>query len=128
MNPEIKAEWLKRLRSKDYKQTTGTLHDITNNKYCCLGVLAEMGVEAGVCEKMETEYEYVHLGRVRINSYGGNRMTGWLPQEIIMWAGISSQDPFVHPFPAAETHHTLSYYNDTGMSFEDIADLIEKEM
>jgi len=41
MNKEIKTKWLKALRSKRYKQTTGTLCD-RDGGYCCLGVLARI--------------------------------------------------------------------------------------
>lgn len=38
MNPEIKAKWVKALRSKRYKQAEGTLRD-DEGAMCCLGVL-----------------------------------------------------------------------------------------
>ena len=41
MDPELKAKWLKALRSGRYKQGRGALRD-ENNCYCCLGVLGDI--------------------------------------------------------------------------------------
>jgi hypothetical protein len=40
MDPELKVKWLEALRSGDFPQGQGALHD--NGKYCCLGVLAQI--------------------------------------------------------------------------------------
>jgi hypothetical protein len=40
MKKEIKAKWLKALRSGRYKQCEGYLH--TGKGYCCLGILAKV--------------------------------------------------------------------------------------
>lgn len=40
MKKEFKAKWIAALRSGEYKQTKGHLHD--ENGYCCLGVLCEV--------------------------------------------------------------------------------------
>lgn len=48
MDAKLKAEWVKALRSGEYKQTSSTLHERTDNTYCCLGVLCKvMGAEFG---------------------------------------------------------------------------------
>jgi hypothetical protein len=36
---KVKAKWLKALRSGEYKQAKGTLHDPETGGFCCLGVL-----------------------------------------------------------------------------------------
>ena len=46
MDPEIKAEWIKRLSSGKYIQHQCGLRDF--NKFCVLGVLVDMAVEAGI--------------------------------------------------------------------------------
>lgn len=44
MNPEIKALWVKALRSGEYRQTHGLLYH--NGGYCCIGVLGKaLGVQ-----------------------------------------------------------------------------------
>lgn len=44
MDPVVKAKWLEALRSRKYKQGTGTLKRLVNGseQYCCLGVLCEV--------------------------------------------------------------------------------------
>lgn len=44
MDPELKAKWVKALRSGEYRQGRGTLRD-TEGRYCCLGVFC---VVAGI--------------------------------------------------------------------------------
>lgn len=43
MKPDLKREWVKALRSGEYRQTTRRLHD--DNGFCCLGVLADIAVD-----------------------------------------------------------------------------------
>jgi hypothetical protein len=54
---ELKRVWVEALRSGEYEQCKDTLHNLTKNSYCCLGVAAkvwglatdeEMGVEQGM--------------------------------------------------------------------------------
>jgi hypothetical protein len=40
MKSELKDEWVRALRSGDYKQGNGAL--LKDGKYCCLGVLADI--------------------------------------------------------------------------------------
>jgi len=42
MNPEFKQKWVDALRSGEYKQGTGELHNIEADTYCCLGVVCEV--------------------------------------------------------------------------------------
>jgi hypothetical protein len=39
---ELKRVWLEALRSGKYKQTRGTLHNLNNGGFCCLGVAADV--------------------------------------------------------------------------------------
>lgn len=41
MNKKLKKEWVKALRSGDFKQGTNKLRDLNNN-YCCIGVLCKV--------------------------------------------------------------------------------------
>lgn len=47
MNPAIKDEWVKALRSGDYEQGKDRLHDKFRDTFCCLGVLAAVVPEIG---------------------------------------------------------------------------------
>lgn len=42
MDADLKVKWIKALRSGEFKQAQGELHDARNNSYCCLGVLCKV--------------------------------------------------------------------------------------
>ena len=51
MKREIAEEWVRRLESGNYQQGKGRLRTQTfegDYRYCCLGILTEIAVEAGV--------------------------------------------------------------------------------
>lgn len=99
MKPKIKKLWVEALRSGKYKQGKRALK--TKNGYCCLGVLCDIS----------------NLGEWKEFSYLGEDLT--LPLEVQLWAGLSTESPIAKD-------NLLETYNDTGYTFEEIADLIEK--
>lgn len=108
MNQEIKAQWIAALRSGDYKQGWKCLARKTDKgtEYCCLGVLCDLAVKAGVIQAGtlpnnlpagaagHTEYEFGTLK---------NSMT--LPEEVSDWAGLESSNPLAG-------REVLGAYND----------------
>ena len=42
MDKKIKKDWIAALRSGDYGQGVGKLHDAENNTFCALGVLCDL--------------------------------------------------------------------------------------
>lgn len=51
MKPELKKLWVEALRSGEYEQTQEQLCDSTDDggySYCCLGVLCEVAIKAGL--------------------------------------------------------------------------------
>ena len=63
MKPEIQAEWVAALRSGEYKQGTGVLRSEAN-EFCCLGVLCDLAVKAGVAVEVQQKRlldEEVHV-------------------------------------------------------------------
>jgi len=42
MDVQLKAKWIAALRSGEFKQAQGELHDARNDSYCCLGVLCKV--------------------------------------------------------------------------------------
>ena len=128
MKAEIKEQWLKDLRSGDFAQVEGTLSD--GEGYCCLGVLCEQAVNAGVIEKTPTP-DGVKYGNETEFSWGA------LPQPVIDWAGLESPDPMVSGLISYEDMEGETYTEDTlehlsswndehHRDFNAIADLIEK--
>lgn len=127
MNPEIKARWVAALRSGKYKQGTGKLRRKIGTRgkeqFCCLGVLSELAVEAGVIESPEFCF-----GAYR---YGKDHDADLLPREVGLWAGIDQRDPRVitgHDLIEGPTCYSLSVINDSMESFEAIAGYIEKSL
>ena len=108
MNPEVKAAWLEALRSGEYKQGKSQLKT-NDGSYCCLGVLCDIS----------------KLGEWVRGGYHVNDMdyaSAFLPEAVKEWAGINSEDPSYGN--GIEDH--LSYRNDKGMTFAEIADIIEQ--
>jgi len=125
MNQEIKAQWLTALRSGDYEQGYGHLNVKSLGgvpHFCCLGVLCDLAVKAGVVESYEE-------GAWTL--YGESGEGGGLPPEVQKWAGlkVDGQLPVAAPAMTHEMGETSSlvYFNDAeNYTFTQIADLIEE--
>lgn len=59
MDAQLKAKWVEALRSGEFKQGQGRLHNTENDSYCCLGVLCKLSgaVWAPFSEDIEEEYD-----------------------------------------------------------------------
>jgi hypothetical protein len=119
MNPDVKAKWLEALRSGKYRQGGGFLKINGKNgaedRFCCLGVLCELAVEAGVTERLSEGYE------TRYGVSGDDTNTAVLPGHVRQWAGLDS-----HAGSYGNGDRSLTGDNDGGVPFNDIADIIEK--
>jgi hypothetical protein len=112
MNPEVKAKWVEALRSGRYQQGEASLRRGLGDqvRYCCLGVLCDisgLGQWTGRAYRIETDAEAIES-------------VHYPPLAVAEWAGTGAADPFI----AGRDY--LSVLNDTGKTFEEIADLIEK--
>lgn len=138
MKPEVKSKWISALRSGDYKQTEGQLNN--SEGLCCLGVLCELAVQDGVIEKnppLEDEDLAFHdPGSVGYKSKNANGM-GYteydiLPEEVMIWAGLSSRNPSVAFRWYKEDEPVrlpISDLNDERhLKFTEIADVIEEQL
>jgi hypothetical protein len=111
MNSEIKTKWLAALRSGKYKQGRSMLLDTVDRSYCCLGVLCEVS----------------GLGSWSGGTYAMDPAFGkasYIPFDIADLLGLES-DPRV-PFQANRLG--LAQLNDRGLTFLQIADLIEAHL
>lgn len=106
LDPEIKASWVKALRSGEYKQGKRALCKVNSDgveSFCCLGVLANEEIDA-----------YWILdgtgGDLGIHSILGD--PGGLPDD--------------HPGVGAQIQWALMQANDGGLDFARIADAIEE--
>lgn len=103
MKQEIAEQWVAALRSGQYRQGTGRLCNM-NNEFCVLGVLCDLHSKA-------------NGGAVQIDSGGYMGATGYLPLDVVSWAGMSTRDGSVGG-------NSLSAMNDSKVAFPDIANLI----
>lgn len=115
MDQDIKAWWCTELRSGKYQQTTTHLSD--NKGFCCLGVLCDLHAR-----KHNAQWEQANRNR-----YSYLNRTHTPPCEVLRWAGLPISDPHVK-IPSTNGFNHLTDINDSGMSFSDIADVIEKHL
>jgi hypothetical protein len=102
MKYEIAMKWVEALRSGNYKQ--GQYYIKNNDKFCCLGVLCDISKQ----------------GEWKEGHYLNN--DEYLPEEVMEWAGMKSSSGCFN----VKSGRNLSKLNDNGMTFEEIADIIEK--
>jgi hypothetical protein len=116
MNPEIRARWCAALRSGNYRQGQKMLR--AGDSYCCLGVLCDLAVRAGI------------LGEPVLLTTGDEDEQWWyydsrcdyLPGAVKEWAGLPDSNPEVR-FRGEKTW--LAEINDSGCTFAEIADVID---
>lgn len=114
MKEDIKSQWVAALRSGDYKQGIGSL--VTGDEFCCLGVLCDIS-EAGRWDAEGYGSDSEHAG--------GGADAGTLPLSVVEFAGLNETDPAVNGIPGVGRAWHLSELNDDGMTFPQIADVIE---
>jgi hypothetical protein len=122
LQPEAKRLWVEALRSGDYQQGTGLLHyeDEDGDQYCCLGVLCEVAISAGV------EVERVRRSN---GTYGYDANTLVPPPRVTEWA-YGEAEPLGAWAVIVEEHRRLfdQLNDDLGYTFRAIADLIEQQL
>lgn len=126
-NTEVIKKWVAALRSGDYRQTEGWLHD--ENGYCCLGVLCDIAVKDGV---IPSETTRVNSHGETITEYDGQSQL--LPQSVSDWSGITHSEGGYVYIPCEDEDGdvtvckgTLVEANDNyGATFAVIAALIEE--
>lgn len=105
MNDNAKA-WVKALRSGEYKQAKGRLKE--GDAYCCLGVACIVATKGGVEEVPEIAYDDVDLD---INFI-----------MVKEWIGLMDAQG---RYEVGTKAYYLASDNDSGLSFGEIADIIE---
>ena len=135
MVPEIKAEWIRRLRSGQYNQGKGALRrkrrTQEKDEYCCLGVLCEIAVEAGVVQRFLKRELIPGAEKFAYGLSEEDQRTAFLPLEVQIWAGLNGTNPAIRRTSPRYPHiraRFLSDLNDQGTSFAEIADLIDASL
>lgn len=84
MDQDVKAKWVKALRSGEYKQARGMMRVDGDTEgeygYCCLGVLCDL-----YANQFNDDFDYV---------VGGNFETDTLPAEVAEWAGFNEGNEY----------------------------------
>jgi hypothetical protein len=111
MDSEIKAEWIKALRSGDFRQGVQALKRSENGKfnYCCLGVLQEIN------------------GRMKdrpITTLAVSRIFSSITHSC---TSLTLEDNRYYDIPSHDISMVITM-NDGGHSFADIADYIEANL
>lgn len=105
---EILTKWVAALRSGEYKQATGTLCQLDAEGkpegYCCLGVLEHV---------LDGEVEYY------ANDADEHIPLGMPSNNFLKKHGLAFDNLF------GQSMYTLSEMNDSGSTFEEIANLLE---
>lgn len=111
MNKQVKKEWVKALRSGKYKQCKGALREGNPgaHRYCCLGVLTDL------CAKKRKKSFSLYM----------DSFNETLSDKVKNWAGLDENDPNVY-YGCGRVR--ISTVNDQGTNFNEIADLIEKQL
>ena len=124
MNPVIRDQWIADLESGEYTQgknylTSRTRDGVETN--CCLGVLCQQAVKAGVIKRTDLIGETVYYG----TSFDDER-NGVLPEPVRVWAGLDSENP---RFTVGDNRDFASSFNDNmGYTFPQIAALIRAQL
>jgi hypothetical protein len=94
VNPEIKKLWTEALESGEYPQGKNRL--LMNGKYCCLGVLCDLAIKAGVIttgiyDTGDTGDDIRWFGV----SERYDKSVADLPKAVVQWAGLNDTYPEV---------------------------------
>lgn len=117
MDANVKTQWVEALTSGDYQQGQGKLAYVDSQnktRYCCLGVLCDLAVKAGVID--EPEYDDDQHAAF----YDGEGAI--LPVRVYEWAGLAN----IHGDPTEDKSYYLPSKNDQGATFTEIAKIIQE--
>ena len=130
MNKAYKEKWVKALRSGKYKQTKGQLvRECGDDKtYCCLGVLCDLVRNDDQLGGTGLQMECNDALTIHPNGESG----GVIPFVTRKYLEIREGNPTLGFVGRADTKYnyiqTLANLNDNGMSFDQIADIIENKL
>lgn len=123
MQEEIKRQWINRLLSGMYPQGFNKLRRDTEGKsfYCCLGVLCELALQAGIVTRVPDsdirEPDATVHRYISVKEPEGDFSALYLPKAVAEWAELDDVP-----------QKNLAQMNDTGESFDAIAAQIERDL
>jgi hypothetical protein len=122
---EFTKEWLTALRSGKYEQTSGSLYNIQDQGYCCIGVAAKIKYPLHYLKNKSNKYAGVLQGNKKSILQENKKSIcsdtkyklSKIPQEL---KGNVHANNFVSQL--------VNLNDDEGYSFEEIAEWIEKNV
>jgi hypothetical protein len=131
MNQDIKKRWVEALRSGLYTQGREALcriDDNGNRTWCCLGVLTDLARQEGIIFEGDPEPDVESLPYRNPQGFPVSR--NYLSRDVVLWSGITGVDSFANPVVQLPNGGTLplAALNDSGVSFREIANLIEAQL
>lgn len=140
MREDVKNLWVEALRSGEYRQGVGRLAKKVDGRkeHCCLGVLCDLAVKAGVVFERETLPISSNPWYANYAFDESYEIT--LPEVVSEWAGLQDDNPSVEAalykseddddeYVPIDGEYSLAELNDSGnYTFEQIADLIETQL
>lgn len=145
MDETIKAKWVEDLNSGNFPKGVGRLHkvrrdafdrDKVEHSFCCLGVLCEQAVAAGVADRTlignEEFGHYVYHPAGTEYTEGIDSNSNYLPAFVKQWAGLNDANPRVDTPTDVDvkdygTRVSVATLNDEVYgSFDKIAELVER--
>ena len=113
MKKRTAMKWIAALRSGAYNQGSSQLVTVDadeNEHFCCLGVLCNLATEDGYGEWDGEDFK----------SESGDRENKVMPWGMELYTGMESRNGTV------DDDVCLTVLNDKGLSFTELADIIEK--
>jgi hypothetical protein len=110
VNPQLKQSWIAALRSGHYTQGRGLLRErsLTGDaRFCAMGVLFDL---------IATPAQWDRLTKPAVRFGMSDEVSGYMPAEILGEIGVSDMQQAL-----------IAGLNDDGKTFEQIADVIEKD-
>lgn len=112
MPKKLLAKWLNALRGGTYAQARETLYDPDTCGFCCLGVLQHVASRGYI--EVDSAGNYEVLPSVQ-----------WLHDKGIQFLGVAGEATRRGEFPFLDGISATGL-NDSGMTFTELADLIER--
>lgn len=123
MNEIVKQMWITQLRVPGAEQAKGVLKDERGAR-CCLGVLCDIAEIAG--QGTWSVNPYCSDGRHRFTPPEGYSESTITPTWVTRWSGLGDSNPEVPGVRDRDGNlMSLAHLNDTGLTFPQIADVIE---
>lgn len=127
MREDIKKLWVDALRSGKYLQGHGRLaaspKHLDKIEYCCLGVLCEVLIDNHIVNLEKKEHDEGDFTSIFFDE---NNMV--LPEKVKNIVGVSDFDIVAIDDYEKTFTTNLAEHNDNGATFEEIADIIEKQL